>query len=416
MRTKLITVVGGMAFLSNVLPAQQEQSRSDHPVVMRETLEAQLAWRKALVEKKVPTRGCFKVVYPSKEWVPTSCIQLPANLKQPSSRSKARVGRPEPPAGTGGSVDFVAQATKGTIVSATGSFPFVSTTGEINVTGDGKTTSRNNQFSLQLNSNVFNSDVCKGSKTGQCQGWEQFVLSNDPGSPPGFLWIQFWLLDYGTPCPQGWGASGSDCFYNGKGASPQIIASVQTLQSVWLEGIVETGGRDTVLLGWTDGVAQAIAFSADSVLDLAAHWTQSEFNVFGDLTFHQARFNPGTSIVVSQALTFANDTVTSPLTFNTDGTTGETNNLNLVRPPCVEGPTLSFMESNVPGATHACPNFCAMAKELVAQDQAQLTKLQNERNDPMCAGPAVFECSQAVRALATKLANDIALEKKDCAH
>jgi hypothetical protein len=175
-------------------------------------------------------------------------------------------------------------------------------------------------------------------------------------------------------------------------------------------------GKDTVILGWTDEITQARAFSADSVLDLASHWTQSEFNVFGDLSLHQARFNPGTSIVVEQDLTFANDAGTHPLVVNTDGTTGETNNLNLVPPPCVDGPVLKFMESNAPNAVYTCPkSICAEAKQQVAQDQAQLANLQNEKNGPMCKGSAEIQCLKAVTALETKLENDIAFERKKCA-
>jgi len=424
MRTVLSIGICGLTFMSGLVQAQQQPPTPDKPIIQDQTFEAQLEWRKALVEKPVPAKGCFKVEYPSQEWVSTPCVPLPANLLRPSIVPRLRGvkrGTPEPHADAGNGVDYVTQATSGTIVTATGSFPSVKTTGEINVSANG-ITSRKNQFSLQLNSNLFNTRACIGSMTGQCQGWEQFVLSNDPGSPPGYLWIQFWLLDYGTPCPQGWGASGSDCSYNGKGTDLQIIGSVQSLKSVWMKGIASAGNKDplvfptdTVLIGWTDVVPEARAFSADSVLDLASHWTQSEFNVFGDLTFHLARFNRGTAIEVEQKLTFANDLVPKPLMVNTDGTTGETNNLNLVPPPCVDGPVLRFMESNTPNAVFTCPkSSCTEAKERVAQDQEQLAKLQKERNGPTCKGLAEYECSKAVSAVETKLANDIAFSLKEC--
>jgi hypothetical protein len=430
MRTSWRVVIGVMAFLSGLLQAQQPTNTADHAITQNGSQpvdEAQLAWRKALVEKKVPTKGCFKVVYPSQEWVSISCAPLPASLKQLSIPPKLRILKrsapipaPEPPADAGNGVDFVAETTEGTIVSATGSFSSVNTTGEINVASDGKTTSRNNQFALQINSNKFNAAACIGSTTGQCQGWEQFVLSNDPGSPPGVLWIQSWLLDYGTSCPQGWELSGSgpDCMYNGQAASPPIIGSVQNLKYVWMEGVTSAEGKDTVFLGWTDGVTQAMAYSQDSMLDLAAHWTQSEFNVFGDLTWHQARFDPNTSIVVYQALTFANDAAARPLSAIMGGTTGETNNLDLVNPPCVQGPLLSFMESNAPNAGYACPkplNLCAASQKQVAYDRVQLAKLESERTGPTCKGPALFECTQAIRAEQNALTADAAIEKKNCA-
>jgi hypothetical protein len=334
MRPSWIVVIAIISGLSNLLHAQQATTATNQPTTQDNSQpadDAQLAWRKALVERRAPTTGCFKVVYPSQEWVSIPCAPLPARIKPqpmpPKLRELQRIAptpAPGPAADAGNGVDFLAVATHGKIASATGSFPSVITTGEINVASDGVTTSRKSQFALQINSNEFKADACSGSTTGLCEGWEQFVLSNDPGSPPGVLWIQDWLLDYGSSCPSGWGlyGSGPDCFYNGQTVGAPIISNIQNLQSVWMEGVVSASGNDTVYLGWTDGVTQAIAYSQDSKLDLAANWTQSEFNVFGDLTWHQARFDPNTSIVVAQSLTFANNTAAKPLSRSSGGTTG----------------------------------------------------------------------------------------------
>jgi hypothetical protein len=339
---------------------------------------------------------------------------MPPKLRE--SQRIAPTPAPGPAADAGHGVDFLAVATHGTIASATGSFPSVITTGEINVASDGVTTSRKSQFALQINSNEFKADACSGSTIGLCKGWEQFELSNDPGSPPGVLWIQDWLLDYGTSCPSGWGlyGSGPDCVYNGQTVSAPIISNIQNLQTVWMEGVATASGNDTVYLGWTDGVTQAIAYSQDSKLDLAANWTQSEFNVFGDLTLHQARFDPNTSIVVAQSLTFANNTAAQPLSASSGSTTGETN-LDLVQPPCVLGPVLTFKESNISNASYACPkplNLCAAAKELVSADQKQLAKLQAALTGPTCRGPARFECTQAIKNEQTMLSAAEVEEKK----
>ncbi|MGB8539600.1 MAG: hypothetical protein WCD57_24460 [Acidobacteriaceae bacterium] len=325
---------------------------------------------------------------------------------------------PKAPRGAdaGNGDDFLAIATAGTIVSARGYFSNVNTTGEINVSSGG-VTSRNSQFSLQINSNFFKAAACSGSTTGECLGWEQFILSNDPGSPPGYLWIQEWLLDYGTSCPSGWGLSGSgpDCIYNAQGACPPVISNIQSLASVWMEAATSAGGNDTVYLGWTDQVPQVMAYSQDSKLELAANWTQSEFNVLGDLTLHQAKFNPNTSIIVYQDLTFANNPAKNPLTAGEGGTSGETNNLDLVTPACVQGSLLHFEETNLRHEPLTCPSLCDDDKKLVAFDQAQIAKSQAELTGPTCRGPARFECTQTIKNEQTMLSAAIAQEKKDCA-
>ena len=427
MRASWGVVLGVVCCLPGLAQAQQPANATKQATTQsapQPVDEAQLAWRKALVGKQLLTTGCSKVVYPSLEWVAVPCVPLPANIKQlpipPKLRRPQRGARTPahgPSADAGNGVDFLAEATEGTIVSATGTFSSVITTGEINVTADGLTTSRNNQFALQINSNMFDAAACSGSTTGICQGWEQFELSNDPGTPPGLLWIQDWLLDYGNSCPAGWQlfGSGPDCFYNGKTANPAIISNILTLESVWMEGVTSSS-KDTVYLGWNDGVIQAAAYSQDSKLDLGAHWTQSEFNVFGDLTWHQARFNPNSSIVVNQALTFANDAAAKPLSAGVGGTTGETNNLDLVNPPCVLGPFLSFKESNAPHASYVCPNpLCTDSQKQVAADQAQLAKLEAARSGPTCKGAALFECTQAIRAEQNILTADTAIERQNCA-
>jgi hypothetical protein len=94
---------------------------------------------------------------------------------------------------------------------------------------------------------------------------------------------------------------------------------------------------------------------------------------------------------------------------------GETNNLDLVQPPCVQGPVLTFKESNISNASYACPNLCAAAKELVSADQKQLAKLQADLTGPTCRGPARFECTQAIKNEQTMLRAAEAQEEKDCA-
>ncbi len=422
MRTSRILAIGIISGMTSLSLAQQA-NQAAAPNNTQSADAAQQAWRTAVVQRKVPATGCFKVVYPSQEWVSIPCAPRPARITPQPMPKKLRDQQkisPKAPGGAdaGNGVDFLARAVAGTIVSSKGYFSHVITTGEINVSSGG-ITSRNSQFSLQMNSNFFKSPACSGSTTGECVGWEQFILSNDPGSPPdGYLWIQDWLLDYGPSCPSGWGSygSGPDCVYNAQGAGPPVITSIQSLASVWMQGVTSSGGKDTVYLGWTDQVPQAMAYSQDSKLDLAGYWTQSEFNVLGDLTFHQAKFDPKTSIMVYQNLTFANDPGVNPLTAVQGGTSGETNNLDLNTPPCVQGSLMHFEETNLPHEPIACPTICEGDKKLVAFDQAQLAKAQAALTGPTCSGPARFECTQTIKADQTALSTAIAEEKKYCGH
>jgi hypothetical protein len=73
---------------------------------------------------------------------------MPPKLRE--SQRIAPTPAPGPAGDAGSGVDFLAVATHGTIASATGSYPSVITTGEINVASDGVTTSRKSQFALQI--------------------------------------------------------------------------------------------------------------------------------------------------------------------------------------------------------------------------------------------------------------------------
>jgi hypothetical protein len=89
--------------------------------------------------------------------------------------------------------------------------------------------------------------------------------------------------------------------------------------------------------------------------DLAQNWYSAEFNVFGDDKGHEVNFNDGTTFVVQTNLN--NGTTNTPACMSGQGTTAETNNLNLIGPCCSYGgssPNIQFMESNDPNAASTC--------------------------------------------------------------
>ncbi|HLK90362.1 MAG TPA: VCBS repeat-containing protein [Polyangia bacterium] len=102
-----------------------------------------------------------------------------------------------------------------------------------------------------------------------------------------------------------------------------------------------------------------------NMLDLNEHWTDAEFNVVGNGGGSQIAFNQGSTLAV-QVLTSSVVPSTAAPSCGGDGTTGETNSLNLVLTSCCPiggaSPGIQFMESNVPGQTAP-----ACAQEAVQQ-------------------------------------------------
>jgi hypothetical protein len=128
--------------------------------------------------------------------------------------------------------------------------------------------------------------------------------------------------------------------------------SVTNLSELSLTGNVTANGNDDVILS-TNGALYKLSY-ADSTLNLAGAWTESEFNVFGDCCGYEASFNTGATLIVSTTVDSGTTNVPS---CGSGGYTGETNSLSLVPPCCAYGgasPGVAFMESSVTGMTPNC--------------------------------------------------------------
>jgi hypothetical protein len=302
-------------------------------------------WRVALASAPLPGQGCFAASFPSTAWRATKCVTVPL-IPQNLSRLPGRGLRP---AVTGNGNDLTAQApTNGLISHAAGTFP--SATGILDEADQGNSQS----FSLQLNTNTFfNSPACQGaSKPSTCQGWEQFIYSNNGGitsngAITGVVYIQYWLLGYNTACPSGWGSYKGSCFINSP-SSAYPTQAPQFLSGQELQGIAGKSG-ETVIISGTGGEASAI--SNGSVLGLSKFWNAAEFNVFGDGNGTRADFNSGVKITVKTTIQHGTNAIP---TCAAEGFTGETANLNLNAASCkVTGgtePAIVFKESNPPGS------------------------------------------------------------------
>jgi hypothetical protein len=300
------------------------------------------AWRISMAHIPLPKKGCFEASYPSKEWREVPSANVPQHPMRPRRGPRPSI------VGNGNNVS--AQAPAGPISSATGSFDSVtgvtSESGQIGSTGPAVA----NAYTLQLNMNFFPSTV--GGPAG-CQGWEQFVFENDGGNTPGFVYIQYWLINYGTISPgPGWNQFGSSWWKNSSNASATPSQPIGNLANLSLGGTVTASG-DSYFFSTGSSMYAA---TGDNLVNAAAGWNAAEFGVFGDTGGSTANFNSGSAIVTRTEIVYRG---TAPPTCVADGWTGEMNNLNFgptapgASPP-PPGPALLLAESTAGEATATC--------------------------------------------------------------
>ena len=309
----------------------------------RPSAQSLKAWREIMSRTPRPKKGCFKSSYPSTEWQEIPCTTAPRR-PYPAARGPR-------PAIVGNGNDFSAQVV-GRISSATGSFDSVT----------GVTIGGDPTFSLQLNTQFFNTSICDGAKDpSKCQGWQQFIYSS--GSNVAFM--QYWLIDFGNSCPSGWDSFESDCFKN----SDAVIVPHVTIADIFDLSLTGStaGGTDTVAMLFGTGLFTATG--QDSVLNLEQSWQAAEFNIFGDCCLAQFNFNQGSRITIRIDV---NDGTTNRPICARHGFTGETNNLTLVSPCCAFGgtsPAIMFTESNGPSAMFVCQVAANIAAVKYVLDQ-----------------------------------------------
>lgn len=341
-------VVVALCLLIPVASVRAQQTES----IPHDDAAARTAWRKTMKKTPLPKHGCFMVKYPSTEWQEQPCTKAPNVSFLPNLSSE--------PQTVGRTSDFAAEATSGLISSAEGSFPnsggLTSESGYIRDVPPAYP----NSFSFQLNSNVFNNapDCSGATNPSQCLGWQQFVFREANGQNAA-IFIEYWLLNYGTACPSGWQLSqnSTNCYQN------SIAVSVPAQSAASLSSVSVTGeaanGTDTFIFVAPGDTESAI--SQDSVLNLEQHWTEAEFNVFGDGGGGEANFSSGSTLATQ--LIMNNGATNAPLCLGPDGagTTAETNNLSLIpqsAPVCCPyggtSPSIQFLESNASGATATC--------------------------------------------------------------
>ncbi|MCW5635136.1 MAG: hypothetical protein KIT17_17505 [Rubrivivax sp.] len=313
-------------------------------------LERRRQWQREIAAVRAPKAGCFTATYPSTQWREVACYKPSPHPNQPRDRGGAG------PFNVGGGNHVTAQSAA-TIRSATGSFDSV-TPATVAASGPvpGFGTAPD-AFSLQINSKPSPAGSPASCAPPACNGWQQFIYSQYQGVPHPRIFIEYWLLGHGTPCPAGWSAATStDCYKN----SPAVFAPAVTaaeLPFVSLTGEAGTGGApDRVVLTTAGGTATMA--TSPSEIGLGASWNTVEWNVVGDCCFARVDFSPGTSIT---ARITVNDGTGNPPACVAQGFTAETNNLDFgPAAPAASGvgPALMFMQS-LPGGS--LPGNCAAA-------------------------------------------------------
>jgi hypothetical protein len=349
--------LGGIAFvvvsiIGVMLPAAAFGTPVGHEAAaMRE-------WRTAIHALASPGAGCYTASYPSVKWRATTCQtqpRIPAAPLQVAASGRTSAHRsptvaPATPATVGNNTDYVATVT-GTMSSAIGTFPYVSSgateTGQVNGMGPQLA----NTYTLQLNSQM-QPDIpeCSGaSDPAKCLGWEQFVYGTDNNH----LYIQYWLMNYNNTCLSGWNtyqspsSSAIDCWTNSAASTVGSTPPVSQLGAVTFEGKAAAGGDDEAVMT-VSGTATMLS-TPDSMLGLASWWNTAEFGIFGDYDLSEATFSAGTTL--DERTTVDNGTNDAPTCASVGTTgTGETNNLNLVAAPSfTTGPAIEDEQSTTSG-------------------------------------------------------------------
>ncbi|WP_233840513.1 hypothetical protein [Dyella sp. 2HG41-7] len=299
--------------------------------------QALKSWHETMKQMAPPTTGCFHAQYPSVIWEQMACSTTNYRSEPHVKFSTAE---------TVGNGNDYAAATSGITKSATGSFPVV--TG-VTSENDGGTA---NSYTLQLNTNLGNgtSAECASYGYSSCQVWEQYIYSSSYVGGVAQVFIQNWMfIPSRSRCPRtgGWSSyktsSYNGCYKNSAAVNSVLVPASQ-LGSLKLAGVANAGGNDTVT--FTDGTTAYAVSEPDTTLGISGVWNQSEFNIVGNGGGSAATFNTGSSVTVN--LQVNDGSTNAPSCLANDGTTGETNNLNLGSCSTAGGsaPYIQFTESN----------------------------------------------------------------------
>ena len=298
------------------------------------------SWKNSLHKHRPTNRGCFRITYPNDTWQSAHCVVGPSVPLEPMA-----------PSAVGNGADELAYSGSGALIaSSIGSFQSVS-----GLTSESDSDAGSNYYSMQINSQFFSTNT-PYTNNQAALGWEQFVFINDPEYDAGFLYIQYWLINYestygycpGNSPPEGtsWMVYDGSCYAN-SASTTTPLEGASNLADLTLEGDANINSNDENLFCITGGSCYNVSPPAN-VLDLYQNWRYSEFNIFGFCCASTADFNSGTALTVANALQGSSGNAITPSCVE-GGYTGETNNLNLVSCSSNSGGEILFSENNGQG-------------------------------------------------------------------
>jgi hypothetical protein len=283
------------------------------------------SWQDAVTNLPVQSPGCYVANYPVVQWTPggENCVTPPSM-----------------PLTVGAGNDWEDYSYSPNIAQAQG---WVTISGYSSESDSLKGT---NYYSIQVNTNQFYTTYAgKGT-----YALEQFVFANTPSTGPpysacsnnaGCVFIQYWLINYGT-CPTThpyltvWTAHGSSCYADSNIGFKTPVENPSGLSSYQQKGYADLSGNDeSVFCNGTQCYATVVPYT---ILNLAADWYLSEWNVLGWGGGSGACFNAAgnpcpapsgsPSFKVTQYL-YNSGGADLTSVCNYGGASGETNNLNL---------------------------------------------------------------------------------------
>jgi hypothetical protein len=315
----------------------------------RPPVRTKAQWQAAMAQVRERGTGCYRASYPALQWHAATCAVAPKFPVVPARTPGSAT--PTVTKAVGNGHDYSAQVS-GLISHATGSFHNVSS----GITEKGKVGNSGpnvaNAFSLQLNTQFFATPLCSSSgDPANCLGWQQFVYVKESGA--GFVFMQYWLINWDTTCPSGWFTFSTDCYTNSNSTTLSSPLTARQLATVKLSGSAASGGQDEVSVSVGSGQAVSVT-NSDSEIDLARFWNTTEWGVYGDGGGGQAIFGTNTTLEAQTALTATSSTKPTCVK---EGFTGETNNLKLAHTPALgaeSSPTMASKQTNGTTGTASC--------------------------------------------------------------
>jgi len=303
---------------------------------------SKFVWRQQVLAFPASTFECGQVTYPNTIWQHATC--------GPPINATYNVGYL--------TTDWTGELpSSGTYVGTAEGF-FTSATGITNETDGG--TVRDNNYSMQVNTNYF-STTMNGSIT---TGWEQFIFANGAGfsHTDSALLISYgligWYSAHSDSCPTSnsqylvdkypytWKNVGDSC-YNATyptGQIPQVNPSNSyPFSDLLVQGVAGSSGDTATVCSNSCYLNKAPI----SVLGLySSKWTDVEWNVFGNGYLHPtASFNSGTSLSIMVDLwDGSGNSIAYPVCYNTSWT-AESNSLTLSTGCATYGGYYTFSES-----------------------------------------------------------------------